>query len=150
MTDFSYRQRVILAIILCTVTTGMGIWNWLYKPHAFIVPREMASDFLKLVHKHEFEKAHALTLKNTYTGQSLEAFKEVAAQQICSDQLKQTSLHPLQTNANRLRRQFNDLEVEMPALHIEFIGPETCLFKITLHHIGNGNWKIFKFGSHAG
>lgn len=150
MTDFSYRQRVILAIILCTVTTGMGIWNWQGKSHTFPVPREIASDFLQLLHNREFEKAHELTLKNAYTGQSLEAFKKVSAQQICSNDLKLASVHPQQTNGNRLRRQFQGVEVEMPVINIEFLAPGPCLFKITLHHIGNGHWKIFNFGSHAG
>ncbi|MDR1109347.1 MAG: hypothetical protein LBP92_01290 [Deltaproteobacteria bacterium] len=117
-------------------------------PYDFSSQCQIAADFISYVNEKEFEKAFELTQKNIYTGKTLEEFIKIALFEICCSGYQFAYTHPLQTNGNRLRRWLRGSEVEIYGVSVEFTGP--TLLRITLRHLGNNQWKIFYFASHAG
>lgn len=141
-------RGLLLAGMLAAWFAAFG-WFWLKLPYDFSGPRQTAAKFIGLLRQDNYSQAHEMTLKNGYTGKTPEELRDIASWQLCVGNLEYRYTFPPQSNGNRLRRWLHGDEVEMPEIYVEF-EDSPCLMGIQLRHMGHGQWKIFRFASHAG
>lgn len=147
MNKVTPRTRRYAAFAVMLVLAGIGLTFWLKAEHVPTVPIQIAEEFIGYLHANNYESAITLTMKNTYVGKTADDLAIVSHRQLCKV-TRMVGTFPFQSNGNRLRRWFSGRKIEMPEVHIEYEGE--CLFRVTLRHVGNGQWKVFNFGSHAG
>ena len=134
MTSAKARRSALVAGLLVAVAL-LGLGFWLYAPYPFTAQRELATQYLAALEKGDLPQAEAMELKT------------LSPREFCkTDRLVSTS--PLQTNGNRLRRRLRGVEVDMPALDVEFEGG--CLLRVTLRRNAAGQWKVARLARHAG
>ncbi|MEQ4923435.1 hypothetical protein [Proteus hauseri] len=143
----SYKQ-IVCSLLFLLALFVLGVIYWLKLPYSFSSQRQIATAFINNINNEEYERAFELTQKNSYTGKTLEEFKDHALKEIRGADYKFAYSFPNQTNGNRLRRWFNGTEVEMRDINLEFKGPSDL--RITLRHTNNNQWKIYYITSHAG
>ena len=129
------------------VFAGIGLFLWLKAEHVPTVPIQTAQQFIDYLHANNYESAIALTMRHAYVGTTPQELAAISRRQLCRV-TQMVGTFPFQSNGNRLRRWFSGREVEMPEVHVEFVGE--CLFRVTLRPVGGDQWKVFSFGSHAG
>ena len=142
----SKQVPILFSVISCGLLMVMTYF-WLKLPNDLAEPSQVATDFLNLLKRGEFDRAHEMTLKNSYVGTTPKELKAVSARQLCTI-VRIARTFPFQTNGNRLRRWVLGLDVEMSEVYIDFEGQ--CLLGVSLHRNSHGQWKVFNFESHAG
>lgn len=144
----SRKHLTFIFLLALSVILISAVFYWLKSPYPFNHQRHIATRFINHINQQEFEQAFELTQKNIYTGKTLETFKNKALSEIRGSEYKFDYSYPRQTNGNRLRRWFNNSEIEMHDVSLEFKGPSDL--RITLQHTANDEWKINYITSHAG
>ncbi|PTQ73074.1 hypothetical protein [Pseudomonas sp. GV071] len=136
-----------LLVLLAVPLLAVGGYLWAKAEHYPTEAVDRAQAFITLLEAGQLEQAQALALRNEYVGHTPAEFAELTARQLCRvDHVEWTA--PPQTNGNRLRRWWNDVEVEMPEVDVEFQG--SCLLKVNLRHGEDGQWRVFNLQRHAG
>ena len=153
MLSFIKKHKITLVLMLSAVCSlSIYTYIWTKTPYTYPIPTAIVTEFMNELHKGNYQHAFNNTSKNSYTGRTLSEFTQIAQYQLCGDTTKQFKqdggTFPIQTNGNRLRRMFNNTQIDMPEVHFEFIA-EICHVQVTLRDQGNNQWKIYYFVSHA-
>jgi hypothetical protein len=142
-----HKWKYVASISIILFITMLGAVTWLRAPYAQTKPRKVAEEFLEHLKAGEFQKAHDLTVKSGYVGNSAKELASVLKNH-CINVRRFAYTFPFQSNGNRLRRWLSGREIEIPEVHVEIEG--SCLLGITVRHIGENEWKVSRFASHAG
>ncbi len=139
------RRRITVSVAYLFLF-GIGAYVWMKSAYQPVVPIQVAKTFIDLVHAKQFLQAHALTLKNGYTGKTPKQLEAIAGHEVCAvNQFVRT--FPIQSNGNRVRRWLSGNEVDLTEVHVEFDG--SCLLRVSVRRNGD-QWRVFYFASHAG
>ena len=143
----SRRRMGSIAAIVASLLALIGTGAWLQAEYTPVEPIKLAQEFIDLIHTKQFAKAHQLTMKNSFVGTTPEALQEISHRQMCAV-TRMVRAFPFQSNGNRLRRWASGADIDMPEVSVEFDGG--CLLSVRVRQVGNGDWKIFYFATHAG
>jgi hypothetical protein len=104
--------------------------------------------FVRLCGEKRLEEAYELTVKTGYVGPSINDFSARVQKERFDPSPTFLYTHPPQTNGNRLRRRALGRRVDMDRLAVEYGGG--CLLGVHVLLTEDGDWKVYKFGCHAG
>lgn len=144
------RSRIRLLIVWGAaggLTVSLGV-AWLVRPAPQRAARRVSDAFVRLCHEKRYEEAYALTVKTGYAGASIDDFAARVQKEYFDASPRFLYTHPPQTNGNRLRRRILNRRVDPERLAVEYGGG--CLLGVHLLMTGTGDWKVYKFGCHAG
>ena len=148
MFSWKHTKTLITTVVLVAFSLSIS-WLWLKSPWNAKAPVSVASEFLHLLYQREYLRAHELTLKNGYVGRTVMELERVAAHQLCGGANKFMYTWPRQSNGNRLRRWLRGTDPNMSRVWVEIDGP-ACLMSVEVRPAEDGQWRVFKFQSHAG
>lgn len=146
----SKKYLVLLSALfaICLIVGGL-FYYWLKLPYNYASQKHVAEKFVQLFFNNELEQAYGLILKNHFTAKDFNEFKKRAKTEIREqDNYKILYAYPKQTNGNRLRRLIKGERVDEPRVSIEF--DSGVLFRVVVCKLGDNQWKVCRFDSHAG
>jgi hypothetical protein len=141
------KSAIATAAFALCVLAG-GTFFWAKSEHLQEEPRQLAQEFLRLLQANQFVRAHELTTRNGPVGRTAGELRLISKQELCATE-RLAYTFPFQSNGNRLRRWVSGVEIEMPQVHVEFVGA-ACLFRVTVVHTQDKQWRVSKFSKHAG
>ena len=142
----STRSSLVL-VAAALVAAATAAFAWMKMQYRHTAELETAEKFVKAVRSKDYGQAFELTTKARTWGYDGENFGTFVPRQICG-KFVLTEVFPIQTNGNRLRRWLSGQEPDMPEVNVQYGGE--CFFRVTLRRQAGGEWRVVKFGSHAG
>lgn len=146
----SRRSPFPRPMMLCVaggLAASLGI-GWLARPAPQRTARRVSDAFVRLCREKRLEEAYELTVKTGYVGPSIDDFAARVENENFDPPPTFLYTHPPQTNGNRLRRRMMNRRVGPERLAVEYSGG--CLLGVHLLLTKDGDWKVYKFGCHAG
>jgi hypothetical protein len=141
-------KLAIAASTFALCLLGGGFFLWAKSEHRQEEQRQLAQEFLRLLQTNQFVRAHELTTRNGPVGRTAAELELISNRELCAiERLAYT--YPFQSNGNRLRRWVSGVEIEMPQVHVEFVGA-ACLIGVTVVRTEDKQWRVSKFSKHAG
>jgi hypothetical protein len=139
------KSIVPFATALIACLAAAGIWMKMQYRHSAEI--ETAEKFVKAIRAKEYDRAFELTTRARTWGYDGEDFLAFAPRQLCGA-FAMKEVFPIQSNGNRLRKRLSGQKPDMPEVNVQYTGD--CFFRVTLRREASGEWKVLKFGSHAG
>jgi hypothetical protein len=143
----SLTRISLLSVIVAIVIAATAAFNWMKMQHRHTAELDIVARFVNALRSNDFSQAFELTTKARTWGYDDEDFRTFAPRQMCG-RFELTDVFPVQTNGNRLRRRLSGQEPDMPEVNVQYGGE--CFFRVTLRRASGGEWRVARFGSHAG
>ncbi len=148
------RCRLFVGMLLVPAACVAG-WVYLKSPYEPRGATSVATMLLQEIYRENWQHAHDLTLKNGYTGRTLEEFRRFSNRQVCTS-ASMVYWGPPQSHGNRLRHWLGGTEPDQDRVWVEFHGLRAnipgsiCMMSVEVRRIARNQWKVFNFQSHAG
>lgn len=140
------KDWTLTVLILLILSISIGAW-WLKQPYTYPEAQQFTHQFMALLRQKQYDSAFALTAQPSLVGATPEALSKLAEHECLDDQSFAYSTPP-QTNGNRLRRWLKDEPIDQTKINLDF--QHTCLLGVQLIKDKQGEWRILRFGGHAG
>jgi hypothetical protein len=137
-------SALVVSIAVCA--TAVGAWVWLKQQHVPTRQLEVAENFVSLIRTRRLSEAYELTMKARMELPTTEPFEMFAPRQVCGS-FALVEIFPFQSNGNHIRRRLLGRNPEMEEVNVQYYGE--CAFRVTVRRGKDGDWKVYKFGSHA-
>ncbi|WP_298610809.1 hypothetical protein [uncultured Thiothrix sp.] len=142
------KKTWLLSLLSFCVLSVSLAYAWLRQPYTYPAAQEVTHQFMQLLRQQHYAEAFNLMAKPNLIGDTPQALAE-RAQSECLDDQNFMSASPPQTRGNRLRRWFKNQPLDQTKINLEF-AHHTCLLGVQLLKNKQGEWRILRFGLHAG
>ena len=139
--------RSATIVLASLIVVGGVFYGWAKLQYAHRAEVQVAEQFVEYLRTGQLAPAFELTTKATTWGFSGDSFESFAPRQLCGA-FRMKAVFPFQSNGSRLRRALNGHAPDMAEVTAQYEGE--CFFEVSLQRVGNGEWKVFRFGSRAG
>ncbi|TXH68461.1 MAG: hypothetical protein E6Q83_13640 [Thiothrix sp.] len=140
------KHKIILGLVTVLSLSLLAYW-YLKQPYQYPEAQQITRQFMQLLRDQNYEQAFSLMAQPNLSADSPKVLAE-RAQAECLDDEVFAYASPPQANGNRLRRWLKQETVDQTKITLDF--EHSCLLGVQLVKTKQGEWRILRFGGHAG